>query len=818
MALAEAPNLAYIVVSNYEGDTQDGQYDGQGTAEFIAGHRYSGTWAKGKMDGEGHYEWNDGVSYKGTFKANKIVGRGSYSWTNGCTYEGHLQDGLRHGHGEFKCKPSHAQYVGEWKAGKVNGKGRLDYSPTSYYKGEWLEGQKHGYGIMTYASGNIYEGQWVHNVKQGEGTMQWKDRDEEYAGHWENNQPNGHGVYIWHLPPTHLRQFPMQNRYEGQWLDGKRSGHGTFQYASGARYEGDWKDNMKHGLGCYVSDNGRRYVGEFVNDRMAGEFQKYENECPYVFRLRDLLPAKEAENTDGQLKQLNNVLLRHIGDLRSIYEHYSSLGRHILEDTETTAMTKCQLWRLFRDCRMESKGISLVDINRAYAVQFKDDPSYPHRYNHPHAPTDSLILYDFLDHLLRIAHMAYGTRTDLSIHETGLPAALGYLIKTDLLPNAKRSGQLEHEISLSTDTAADGKTLFNAIADDLKDESENHYMKNIHRIYTDLARRRPKSLPDSPGDVTMTIRDFLLMLKDYGLIQDLTGSLTVPHVINIFAKYLPAVVDNGSYNLEFELVPYELFAAIYECIMVQHKDYVENTLIPVLEGRPVVSQTPTPADARNPSDSVATEETASHEQGGATDASKPGAVPGQPSPSTEPQALAPQPAQTAVAVAAPATTSSKGAKHVTEKEKDREKDKDREKEKDKDGSKTLLTSKAATDVSKTAAKDKEDQISMIRTKSVNKSFLLETAKDRDKDAGVQPSLSSAQILTGADTMPAPESQTVPEENKIPGHQVTSTFKELVKKSFEDLLSAHERMQKMRIYELEPGQNEATVVSAAAQEA
>lgn len=73
---------------------------------------------------------------------------------------------------------------------------------------------------------------------------------------------------------------------------------------------------------------------------MVGDFQKYENgngsfliprlslwylmskpDCPYVFRLRDLLPPNEVDTTDAQLKQINSVLLRHIGK-RVVLCHY----------------------------------------------------------------------------------------------------------------------------------------------------------------------------------------------------------------------------------------------------------------------------------------------------------------------------------------------------------------------------------------------------------------------------------------------------------------------------------------------------------------
>jgi hypothetical protein len=39
----------------------------------------------------------------------------------------------------------------------------------------------------------------------------------------------------------------LRNYYEGNFLDGRRHGHGTFYYSSGTKYIGEWKSDQKHG-------------------------------------------------------------------------------------------------------------------------------------------------------------------------------------------------------------------------------------------------------------------------------------------------------------------------------------------------------------------------------------------------------------------------------------------------------------------------------------------------------------------------------------------------------------------------------------------
>ena len=34
---------------------------------------------------------------------------------------------------------------------------------------------------------------------------------------------------------------------QGDWVDGKMEGMGTYQYADGSRYTGPWKDSKMHG-------------------------------------------------------------------------------------------------------------------------------------------------------------------------------------------------------------------------------------------------------------------------------------------------------------------------------------------------------------------------------------------------------------------------------------------------------------------------------------------------------------------------------------------------------------------------------------------
>ncbi len=58
--------------------------------------------------------------------------------------------------------------------------------------------------------------------------------------------------------------------YEGELVDGVRSGHGVLTWADGSRYEGQFEDGVRHGQGTLLLPTGDVYTGEFQNDRMTG--------------------------------------------------------------------------------------------------------------------------------------------------------------------------------------------------------------------------------------------------------------------------------------------------------------------------------------------------------------------------------------------------------------------------------------------------------------------------------------------------------------------------------------------------------------------
>lgn len=73
------------------------------------------------------------------------------------------------------------------------------------------------------------------------------------------------------------------HRYEGNWSNDRREGHGSYFYASGAVYRGSWERGRMHGMGLYTSASGSRYEGMYRSDRdgflPTTHLESYLDEC-----------------------------------------------------------------------------------------------------------------------------------------------------------------------------------------------------------------------------------------------------------------------------------------------------------------------------------------------------------------------------------------------------------------------------------------------------------------------------------------------------------------------------------------------------------
>ncbi|PTB95926.1 hypothetical protein C9994_09620 [Marivirga lumbricoides] len=57
--------------------------------------------------------------------------------------------------------------------------------------------------------------------------------------------------------------------YEGEYVNDKRSGEGTYYWSKGEKYKGNWENDKRNGFGIlYDKDNNIKLQGEWKNDEL----------------------------------------------------------------------------------------------------------------------------------------------------------------------------------------------------------------------------------------------------------------------------------------------------------------------------------------------------------------------------------------------------------------------------------------------------------------------------------------------------------------------------------------------------------------------
>lgn len=114
----------------------------------------------------------------------------------------------------------------------------------------------------------FYDGNYVNGLKSGFGTYYYKNGN-RYTGNYKNGKEHGRGKYKW--KSGHL--------YEGEYLNGLRHGKGILTFASKDKFEGDFLNGRYHGIGTYYDYYEGKYlgkvVGEWVDGLLNGEGVKF---------------------------------------------------------------------------------------------------------------------------------------------------------------------------------------------------------------------------------------------------------------------------------------------------------------------------------------------------------------------------------------------------------------------------------------------------------------------------------------------------------------------------------------------------------------
>ncbi|KAI4494195.1 hypothetical protein M0802_009064 [Mischocyttarus mexicanus] len=431
---------------------------------FINNNSYCGCTNRKMMNGEGLYKWHHGIQYKGQFKENQIQGRGLLEWQSNCWYEGEFMKGYRHGKGTLVDKDHYRLYIGQWHMGYRHGKGYCCYAEGDSYDGDWSMGKRNGIGFYVYSSGARYKGHWKNNFRHGSGIMVWPNGD-VYYGEWECGDMHGYGEYVWHGFCNKSFSWPQSILYFGNWYRSKKHGKGLLKLNSmgGVKYFGHWKFNKKHGYGIIIGNNGELmedqllYSKDILTSSHANKIsnilkprtatilkpEQFPSLSYHINRLIELSSVtnfsinnhslgkcyvcKEQQSCScflqfsSQIKDNKNIsinstdvkwqyekqqiydyLTMHMLQIRHVYDVYAKLfNREESNCKHHFVMIKLTLWQLWRDCNINIKGFSLIEIDNYIA---ENESSLIKK---PYYPFEKIEIWQFLHALLEVSWRIY---------------------------------------------------------------------------------------------------------------------------------------------------------------------------------------------------------------------------------------------------------------------------------------------------------------------------------------------------------------------------------------------------------------------------
>ena len=82
----------------------------------------------------------------------------------------------------------------------------------------------------------------------------------QYEGEFVNGVRSGYGI----------RHYFNGEVYKGQWDSDMRHGQGRMEYLNGDIYDGEWLEDRREGTATFLHGNGDVFVGTFLDDRKEG--------------------------------------------------------------------------------------------------------------------------------------------------------------------------------------------------------------------------------------------------------------------------------------------------------------------------------------------------------------------------------------------------------------------------------------------------------------------------------------------------------------------------------------------------------------------
>lgn len=172
---------------------------------------------------------------------------------------------------------------------------------------------------VEYDGGDVYEGEILNGKRHGRGTYTWANGD-TYEGEWKNGKRCGRGKLVEYGKSPSGETY-MKYSYDGEWLDSKEHGHGIcvegdFGMAKMDKvFEGEWVNGKRQGrfIWYLTNSNGGRYINFYEDGKWI------EGGIPYDERIKTVEDIRRAKGkTSGASENLNHMNMSKIPSYDSV--------------------------------------------------------------------------------------------------------------------------------------------------------------------------------------------------------------------------------------------------------------------------------------------------------------------------------------------------------------------------------------------------------------------------------------------------------------------------------------------------------------------
>jgi TonB family protein len=316
-----------------------------------------------------------GATYVGEWKAGRWDGKGTHTLLNGDKYIGEFRDGKYNGTGTYYFSDGE-KYIGEFRNDLRNGKGTYFFLNGDEYIGEWRDDLRSGKGTQNYADGKKYVGEFSNHKFNGFGTLFDSNGVAVQEGTWLNNNFIRPGIAVG------KSEFEKSNLSEcvGAKSNSWDGCFGSLVLFDGNKYTGEFRDGRFNGKGTITYKNGEKYIGEFVDNYREGFGTLYSPTGTVISQglwLKSILsnpsldkqqPTKPLSNyaserrvalVIGNATYKVNPLKNPVNDSTDMARSLRSVGFDVIEANNTTLAQMREATRRFAD-KLGNSDVGLV--------------------------------------------------------------------------------------------------------------------------------------------------------------------------------------------------------------------------------------------------------------------------------------------------------------------------------------------------------------------------------------------------------------------------------------------------------------------------